>query len=333
MKKRLKTGLLALVILLASALLGSVLVLHFTPKPLVKLAAWLPVEATQTQPAHFSAIEKNSQVAKDLVYSRDTPEGTLDIYRPKSVNKKLPVVLFVHGGAFFKGEKEMARYFGPTIADAGYAFVSIDYPLVPDVTIFDQVRQVNAALAFLASQKERYGLDTSRINLAGSSAGGFLALQLLTAYQDQNYAKAVQLNATAPVRIKSILLYSAIFDLSQFQGHQGNFFRKYLVDKMGWALTGVKEWRTDEALGELLALNRHVPANMPPVFITDGNYKTFTPQAKAFAAQLAQEGVPVTRLFFATDQKVGHGYQLQMDTTAGEAAVAQTLTFLEQANR
>ena len=313
-------------------ILFCLVLLSYTPKPLFSVIDLYPIEAKLTKPHNYSAIEKKSQATKDIQYSSLYPNSMLDIYSPKGATEKLPIILFVHGGGFFKGEKEMAKYFGPTISSDRYIFVSINYNLVPSTTIFDQVRQVNEALRFIIDNADEYSLDVDRINLSGSSAGGFLALQLASAYYDKDYAELLKLNPVNGVTINSLLLYSAVYDLSEFQSFEGNIFSKYLLSKMGWGLTGIKGWQQDKNLGELLNLNKYRRQDFPPVFITDGNTQTFTEQASNYANELKKMNVPVQTLFFDSKEKVGHGYQLKMDSQASEKAVKSSVEFLNRWN-
>lgn len=330
MKKTAKIFIIGIpvVIILSILILG--ITLSFTPKPLFKIASIIPIEDKFTKPDNYSHIENKIKVEKDIIYSENYSNSSLDIYSPKKSNETMPVVLFIHGGGFFKGEKEMAKYFGPTISDNRYAFISINYDLVPNVTAFDQVKQINEAITFIKENADKYSLDINNINLSGSSAGGFLALQLLSAYHDKDYADALKIVPVETITFNSLLLYSAVYDLSEFQTFDGNSFTNYLLSKMGWGLTGEKNWKTDKKLGELLNLNNYVSGDFPPIFITDGNTNTFTEQAEKYATELEQKQVPVQTLFFDSKEKVGHGYQLKMDTPASKQAVKESLEFLNK---
>ncbi|WP_348922639.1 alpha/beta hydrolase [Enterococcus rotai] len=327
-----KKVLLILLISILAIVIACAGVLFFTPKPLFALIQAIPLEAKLTKPSSYQEIENKIKAIHDIPYSKDDPESTLDIYLPKKVSSKLPVILFVHGGGFFKGNKEMAKYFGPTISDGNYAFVSIDYNLAPNATIFDQVRQVNEALTFVVNNADTYHLDPTQMNLSGSSAGGFLALQLLSAYHDKEYAKQIAVSPVNNLKINSVILYSAVFDLSEFQRYQGNLATNYLLNKVGWGLTGEKAWKTDKELGKLLDLSEQISKDFPPLFITDGNTKTFTKQAKQYVGKLEKQNIPVNTLFFDGAEEVGHGYQLNMETKASRQAIEQTRMFLEKYN-
>jgi acetyl esterase len=323
--KKMLIGSFTLFILLILLCIG---ILSFTPNPLFSVIKAFPIEADLTKPRDYLAIEKKSQVVKDIQYSTIYPNSSLDMYSPEGTAEKMPIMLFIHGGGFFKGEKEMTKYFGPTISSNHYAFISINYDLIPNATIFDQVKQVNEALRFIVKNADKYSLDINRINLSGSSAGGFLALQLVSAYYNKEYAERLDLQTIDNVEINSLLLYSAVYDLSEFQTFEGNIVTEYFLSKMGWGLTGIKEWQNDRDLGKILNLNEYVKKYFPPIFITDGNTNTFTKQANDYASKLKTLDVPVQTLFFDSKEKVGHGYQLQMNSHASEKATKESIEFL-----
>lgn len=111
-------------------------------------------------------------------YEYARPGGTilsLDLYKPAGTSHPLPVILFVHGGAWMFGDRtaapDLRRYF----ADAGFAMASIDYRLAPDVTFPSNLEDVLTAIRWLRANAKLLGLDTDRLGLWGTSAGGHLA--------------------------------------------------------------------------------------------------------------------------------------------------------------
>lgn len=313
-----------------SIIIVFLVVLHFTPRPFFMLINSFPNKSNITPPDNFSSVIREIDVKKDISYSDKYSNSLLDIYSPTTNRKNLPVVLFIHGGGFFKGSKEMAQYFGPTISSNQYIFISIDYNLAPDATIFDQLKQINEAIMFIKKNSNKYLLDTGRINLSGSSAGGFLALQLLSVYHNKEYAAELGINPYTNINFTSILLYSAVYDLSVFQSYKSSLPIDFSLTKIGWGLTGEKDWKTNNKIGKLLNLNNYITKNFPPVFITDGNTHTFTEQAYIFKKKIEERGIPNQTLFFDINEKVGHGYQLNMKTKFSKISVEESLTFLEK---
>lgn len=136
---------------------------------------------------------------KDMILSEKLDLG-MDIYYPKGDDEQefRPLLLLIHGGAFYNGSKiskgypEMARYF----ASRGYVVASINYrmgfwPLSNSVDRagYRAVQDANAAVRYLIHHADEFRIDTSKIFVAGSSAGAITALNLAF-MQEENRPEA-----------------------------------------------------------------------------------------------------------------------------------------------
>jgi acetyl esterase/lipase len=99
----------------------------------------------------------------------------LDLYRPSGVTGPLPVIVFVHGGAWRAGTRttgpDLHRYF----AQDGFAMASVDYRLTPDGVFPRSVEDLKTAVRYLRAHAAEHDLDADRIGYWGLSAGGHLA--------------------------------------------------------------------------------------------------------------------------------------------------------------
>lgn len=110
----------------------------------------------------------------EMSYGSDALQK-LDFWR--SPQDKAPLVIFVHGGGWKRGDKNNAtgQSKAPHYRAQGYAFASINYRLVPDATVEQQASDVAAAVAYLRSNARQLGIDPDRIVLMGHSAGAHLS--------------------------------------------------------------------------------------------------------------------------------------------------------------
>ena len=105
----------------------------------------------------------------------------LDLYRPVRANGPLPVVVFLHGGAWAFATPRSAAAFRnfPAIlahlAETGYVVASVEYRFSGEAPFPAQVEDVQAAIRFLRTNGARFGLDGTRVGLWGMSAGAYLA--------------------------------------------------------------------------------------------------------------------------------------------------------------
>ena len=102
---------------------------------------------------------------------------TLDFYKAKTEAARAPLLIFVHGGGWKRGDKrnatgtdKVSHYTG-----LGYHMASINYRLVPAATVEQQGADVAAAIAYLLKNAEKFEIDRSRVVLMGHSAGAHLS--------------------------------------------------------------------------------------------------------------------------------------------------------------
>ena len=100
----------------------------------------------------------------------------MNIYLPESTGR-CPVIFFLHGGGWQSGscDETQVNPFLPGL-HKGFAVVSCEYRLLPEVKYPENLYDVKSALEFLNLRGEEYGLDMSKLILAGASAGAHLAL-------------------------------------------------------------------------------------------------------------------------------------------------------------
>jgi triacylglycerol lipase len=113
------------------------------------------------------------KITRDVPYGSD-PLQKLDLYVPDAKGANQPVLLFVHGGGFIRGDKHGAFYPDNITAWAakhGMIGVNIDYRLAPKDPWPAAVQDVGSAVAWVHANIARYGGDPDRIVLWGHSAG------------------------------------------------------------------------------------------------------------------------------------------------------------------
>jgi acetyl esterase/lipase len=100
-----------------------------------------------------------------------------DVYRPVG-DAICPVLLWIHGGALVMGDRGgVDRRLRAPLLKAGYAIVSIDYRLAPETRLPQIIEDLRDAYTWLHEQGPKlFHVDTSRIAVAGGSAGGYLTL-------------------------------------------------------------------------------------------------------------------------------------------------------------
>lgn len=109
----------------------------------------------------------------------------LDIYLPADrALVKLPVLLFIHGGAWTHGFKEWMGFMAPSFVTLPCLFVSSSYGLAPTYRFPVPLNDCFAALRWIVDNISSYGGDPSNVFIGGHASGGHLAA-LATLRHDQ----------------------------------------------------------------------------------------------------------------------------------------------------
>ena len=111
---------------------------------------------------------------RDLEYAHAGDHRLLlDLYLPPQSEKPVPLVVWVHGGAWRAGSKDsmpVERWL-----QQGFAIASVEYRLSPVAKVPAQIHDIKAAIRWLRGNAKTYAFDSDQFIIAGSSAGGHLA--------------------------------------------------------------------------------------------------------------------------------------------------------------
>ncbi len=158
--------------------------------------------------AWSNKVRANSRTALNLPYGDDERQK-LDVYMPDDVGQSAPVLLFLHGGYWVIGHKDLMGFMAPAITPAPAVLVAVGYRLAPGAKYPQQVDDCRAALRWVYDNIAEYGGDRSRIYVGGHSAGGHLAA-MLTLQRDQ----LAVLGLPSDV-IKGCFPVSGVFDVTE----------------------------------------------------------------------------------------------------------------------
>ena len=240
--------------------------------------------AAQSRRAERSAMQT-------LSYGSDE-EQQLDYWPGASANA--PLVVFVHGGGWKRGDKGMMR--GSDKLEhwqaAGYAVASLNYRLVPDHTVEQQGADVASAVAFLRDRSATLGFDRGRIALIGHSAGAHLVALVGT---DPQYFRGAGLAMSDVVGV--IPLDGAGYDVPYQMAHP----QRILGD------TYEQAFGTDPVRQRALSPTFNTAApNAPQFLILHVQRDVARVQCNELAAALTRAGTPATVQGFAGRGLRGH---------------------------
>ena len=146
----------------------------------VLLTAVFPAFAQQRPPGN---LPPGVKAERDIPYvANGGPRQILDLYLPaKPAEKPLPLVIWIHGGAWSAGSKDGCPFL--PFVNRGFAVASINYRLSQMAIWPAQIQDCKAAVRFLRANAAKYNLDPDHFGVGGGSAGGHLVAVLGTAGQ------------------------------------------------------------------------------------------------------------------------------------------------------
>jgi acetyl esterase/lipase len=172
----------------AAADAGDEVVHDFSPLLLVHKSGRLerPLAMPHVPPGHDAA---TGVASKDVQLS---PSSFARLYLPPEAvaGKKLPVLVYFHGGGFVIGSAASAAYhrcLNDLAAACGAVAVSVDYRLAPEHPLPAAYDDSLAALNWTLSAADPWIADhgdMSRVFLAGDSAGGNICHHLAMQHRD-----------------------------------------------------------------------------------------------------------------------------------------------------
>ncbi|WP_408590058.1 alpha/beta hydrolase [Novosphingobium sp.] len=187
-----------------------------------------------------------------------------------ALNNPLPVVVFIHGGAWMSGDPHDYRFIARTLADHGFAVVLAGYRLLPQGRYPAMLEDGAGALRWVVDNAARHGLDPGRIAVMGHSAGGYNALMLAL---DPRWLGAVGLE---PAALRAVIALSAPTDFLPLDDPASTATFGHIAD-----------------LAATQPVN-HAHADAPPLLLVHGaNDRRVRPRnTRALAAALDRVGAP-----------------------------------------
>ncbi|MFJ6455326.1 alpha/beta hydrolase [Paenarthrobacter sp. NPDC091669] len=266
------------------------------------------------------------QTQAGVVYK---PGSTFDVFSPEGTTAPLPTVVWIHGGAWISGAQRDVNPYLQIIAAEGYTTIGMSYPIAPEATYPTAVRDINDALAYIKAHAAELNVDTSRIVLAGDSAGAQLASQMTTLTVNPEYANLMGIQpALQKSELAATILHCGVYDLRAMADLSGIVAWGFKTSL--WAYTGTKDWSATYA-GATMSTIDFVTDDFPPTFISGGNGDGLTwLQSVPYSNRLKDVGVPVTELFWPAthEPELPHEYQFHLNFDEAREARDKTFAFL-----
>lgn len=236
----------------------------------------------------------------DLSYGPDKTFHMLDIYRPKDMKEKLPVIVSVHGGGFVYGDKERYQYYCMDLALRGFAVVNFSYRLAPETKFPAPLSDMTLVFAFMREHAKEYRMDLNHIFAVGDSAGAHILTSYAALMTNKKYAK--KMHKLYKLEIENTLKISGVgLNCGEYMGRVSEeIMSSYLP-------TG-----SDEEY-DLVDLPQYITSEFPPAYMMTAPGDFLKDRPYVMIQAFTEKGVPfVHRMYGSKLRPLGHVFHCDL---------------------
>ncbi|WHZ04392.1 alpha/beta hydrolase [Neobacillus sp. YX16] len=283
---------------------------------------------------------------KTVIYKEDVNFSIkADFYGTYQENA--PVVIYIHGGGLIWGTREeISEEMIKLYTDNGLSLFSIDYRLAPATKLPEILKDIEDAIHWIQVEgPKEFSIDPKKIAVAGSSAGGFLALStgtftlkpraIVSLY---GYGDLIGGWAASPSKfycqkdtVSKELAYKLITDriVTEATVEERFLFYVYARQNGVWIeeITGVNPLNNKEALYPFCP-NRNVTKEFPPTLLLHGTKDTDVPyeQSVFMRAALIKHSVEARLITIPNGE---HVFDKNFQDPIVQHALTQVIDFLK----
>jgi acetyl esterase len=258
----------------------------------------VPLETLSKEDARNVLISAQASVAVDIsgidvtekVINSEGYQVKLNIVRPKGVNEKLPVFVFVHGGGWVLGDfPTHKRFVRDLVVLSGCAAVFVNYTPSPEAIYPQAINEIYAATKWVAEHGDEINVDGKKLAIVGNSVGGDMAT-----------VTAIMAKEKGNPDIKLQILFWPVTD-AQFDKES---FELYGEDR--FLTTSVMKWMWDQYTKDEAEKRSHHASplqatvdqlkGLPPTLIQVAENDILRDEGEAYGRKLDEAGVKVTTI-------------------------------------
>jgi acetyl esterase/lipase len=266
----------------------------------------------------------------------------LDLYRSGRPGPKWPLIIWVHGGGWSRGDARVSGAYKDwpavlaSLAARGYVVAAIDYRLSGEAPFPAALQDVKAAIRFLRAHADEYGIDSQQVFVWGASAGAQLALLAATTcgvaeFEPQpstgrlshaEMANAKSDDVTVSDCVQGAVGWYGVYDLTIVDRVMVETYLHCVKDSCASAMR-----RADP--------RTYVNASTPPMFLLHGMADTTAPPQEMTEMEeaLRRAGVPVKTLWLKGAHHGWLGATPNATRVASLKALSETFAYFDSVSK
>lgn len=287
-----------------------------------------PVESsprTGRIPPYLSARgqKRRGLYGKSIRYG-DHPTQLLDVWRKRDLPANAPVLLFVPGGAWVQGTRVLQGHtLLAHLVRQGWVCLTMDYRVSPVHRWPRHVQDVNAAIAWVRANVDKYGGDREFVTIAGCSAGGHLAS--LAALTPGDPAFRGELAEDADTSVDAVVGIYGRYDWEDRSTRTRRNFQGFLER----VVVRRSQARHPEIFAAASPMAR-ITADAPPFLLIHGAQDAIIPVDEARQFRSALAAVSRNPVQYLEIPRAGHAFDL-VDASHARRSAVEIARFLTEA--
>ena len=259
-----------------------------------------------------------AKIYSDISYGKHENQ-TLDLALPEKNGGEAGLLLMLHGGSWFSGDKNYySKYLKEGPSRYGIACATMNYRFLGDASMFDMLDDITSAMKKIKSYSLKKGVKITRVMLLGYSAGAHLALLY-------SYTRA----AKSPLEIVSVASFSGPTDFTDDKFIKANKYAQYFEMKdlatiaVGYEVTE----KTLKKAAKSISPAFQVKKTSVPTLVCHGKKDGTVPysNAKTLVSALESNKVPYV---FVPFKNSGHDLSAEADKKTADNADRATRLFI-----
>ena len=273
----------------------------------------LTYEADETPKSRCEGLERNvvrfadSGDAADVDSASYTSNSYMDICVPISYmsdeNRKYPVIVSVHGGGWFYGDKELYSHYCCLLAEHGYVVVNFNYRLSPQNKYPAAIEDVAYMVRYIHENSQILGIDMDNFYMVGDSAGAQLTANYCIIASNSDYREKLDF-FTYDLLPKKVCLNCGAYNMAERNDNVSAWYLKNAV--------------TEEQYKLFKDQLDYVNAEFPEAYLMYSVNDDLASHTKALDEVLNKVGVAhITKAYGQNNPDSGHIFHMNMYNPEG----------------
>ena len=273
----------------------------------------LTYEADETPKSRCEGLERNvvrfadSGDAADVDSASYTSNSYMDICVPISYmtdeNRKYPVIVSVHGGGWFYGDKELYSHYSCLLAEHGYVVVNFNYRLSPQNKYPAAIEDVAYLIRYIHENAQTLGIDMDNFYMVGDSAGAQLTANYCIIASNSDYRAKLDF-FTYDLLPKKVCLNCGAYKMAERNDNISAWYLKNAV--------------TEEQYKLFMDQLDYINADFPEAYLMYSVNDDLASHTKALDEVLNKVGVAhITKAYGQNNPDSGHVFHMNMRNPEG----------------